>query len=329
MSEKERPVGFVGMGRMGRPMAGRLLEAGFPVVVQNRTRSACDEAAALGAEVVDSPREVAERCEVVFTMLADGAAAEQVYRGPGGLLEAIGPGMVLVEMSTIGPALATSLAEDCAGRGASLLDAPVSGSITAAAAGVLLFMVGGEEAALSRVSPYLEAMSAKQIHLGASGGGAAMKLAVNCVVATTNAALAEALALAEGYGIEGERAYDVLESSAVASPFVKVKRRGYLQPDEEAVFFSVDLMLKDVELAATMAAEVGAALPSAAATALGLALARDAGAGAADFSAVAEILRQYRGGAGARAGSQPPLELTDAARKRLAAATSSIKREPQ
>jgi 3-hydroxyisobutyrate dehydrogenase/2-hydroxy-3-oxopropionate reductase len=282
------------MGRMGVPMALRLAEAGIALTVQNRSAQRCDPLVAAGAQRVQTPADVARHADVIFTMLADGAAAHAVFEGADGLVAALRPGTVVVEMSTIGPQDATALAQRCAAQGATMLDAPVSGSITAAAAGTLLFMVGGAREAYAQVLPLLEIMSAKQMLLGRSGAGAAMKLAVNCVVAVTNQAISEALVLAEASGIRSELAYDVLEASAIASPFLSVKRRGYLAPEDEPVFFASDLMHKDLELAGALARAVGAPLPAAGAARRALQWASEAGFGDADFSIVAELLRRAR-----------------------------------
>jgi 3-hydroxyisobutyrate dehydrogenase-like beta-hydroxyacid dehydrogenase len=214
-----------------------------------------------------------------------------VLLGPDGALAALAPGAVVVEMSTIGPQAARRLAAAAGERGVDLLDAPVSGSVTMAEAAKLTTMVGGPAEALERARPVLEAMTARQVHVGPSGTGAAMKLALNAVIALTNEAVGEALALAEATGIDRAVAYDVLASSAVASPFVQYKRDAYLDPEGAPVAFSVTLMQKDLALALALARDHAVPLPALAAAGEVLSLARRQGLGDADLSRVADVLR--------------------------------------
>ena len=162
-----------------------------------------------------------------MTMVSDGQAARSVLV-ESGLLDDLRPGTVVLEMSTIGPTAAMELAAEALRRDVHLLDAPVSGSVSLAEAGQLFVMVGGERAAYERATPVLDAMAKGHMLLGPSGAGAAMKLAVNAMISVTNESLAETLVLAERFGIERERAYDVLAGGALASPFVLYKRGAFL-----------------------------------------------------------------------------------------------------
>ncbi len=194
-------------------------------------------------------------------------------------------------MSTIGPAAATALEREAAERNVSLLDAPVSGSVALAESGQLYAMVGGDPDAYERARPVLDAMTKGHILLGRSGAGAAMKLAVNGTIAVTNETIAEALVLAERYGIEREAAYDVLSSGAVASPFVLYKRDSFLNPETAPVGFTVALMRKDLELVLALAAELAVSVPTVEAAVDVIDAAGRAGLDDADLSRVADVLR--------------------------------------
>lgn len=289
-------IGFIGLGRMGLPMAGRLVQAGFPVTVWNRTPGRATPLTGLGARRAESPQALAASADVVITMLSDGPAVRAVLSGPGGALAAARPGTVAVDMSTIGPAAARDLAAEARRHDVEFLDAPVSGSVAVAEQGTLTVMAGGPAETFERVRPVLAPLSQRQLHLGPAGAGAAMKLAVNLVIAATNQSVAEALALAGSYGIDRASAYETLASSAVASPFLGYKREAYLQPDTAPVSFSAALMSKDLELAIGLAAGQQLPLPVASAAQQFLAVAAAAGLGEADFACVAQVLRDTAAG---------------------------------
>jgi 3-hydroxyisobutyrate dehydrogenase-like beta-hydroxyacid dehydrogenase len=235
-SEGMPRVALIGLGRMGRPMAAALLRAGLPLTVYNRTPRELP-----GAEVAASPAEAAARADVLITMVSDAAAAREV------LARVDRPGLIVCEMSTIGPAAARELSAKLAERGIAMLDAPVSGSVALAEAGTLTVIAGGPREAFERARPVLAAMSATQLYLGPSGAGAAMKLALNGMIAASAQMIAEALAVAERGGIAREDAYDAIAASAVGSPFVGYKRAAFL--DETAPpAFSLAQMRKDLAL---------------------------------------------------------------------------------
>lgn len=248
---------FLGLGRMGAPMATRLAAA-FPTTVWNRTSHRAE--AIPGASAAATPAAAVAQADVVVTMVADGDALDAVLDGPEGALAGLRHGAVLVDMSTIGPAHARAVAVRCAAAGGAFLDAPVSGSVALAGEGTLVTMVGGSEAALERARPALAAMTRAQLHLGAQGAGGAMKLALNLALAVTNQAIAETLALAEGSGIDRRAAYEVLAAGALGSPYVHYKRAAFERPDDAPVAFSVDLMRKDVALALAVGEELGVEL---------------------------------------------------------------------
>ena len=284
-------IGFAGLGHMGLPMATRIADHGFSLTAWNRTAERAAPLAERGARVAASLRELAARSDVIITMVSDGPVAVSVWAA-GGLLEACEPGAIGIDMSTIGPRAARDIAARAADRGIRFLDAPVSGSVALANQGTLTAMVGGDPAALEVARPALAAITAKQLHLGPSGAGAAMKLAVNIMIAATNHAVAEALALAARSGINPQDAYEVLSVSAVSSPFLAYKRDAYLTDDDVPVSFTTALMSKDLQLALAIAGESGLALPLTAAARRTLEEACAAGMRDADFACVARLLRR-------------------------------------
>ena len=288
-------VGFAGLGHMGLPMAIRLDGHGFPLTVWNRNASRAAPLADRGIRLAGSPRELAAASEVIITMLADGAAVRAVWCGPDGLLSGCRAGCVAVDMSTIGPTAAREIASEAGRHGVEFLDAPVSGSTVLAEQGTLTTMVGGPAAGFERVRPVLAALTARQFHLGPSGAGAAMKLAVNIMIAATNQAVAEALALASQAGISADSAYDTLTASAVASPFLGYKREAYLTAGAAPVSFTTALMAKDLELALGIATGAGLPLPVTTAARRFLDQACAEGFADADFACVAALVRGEHG----------------------------------
>ena len=281
-------VGFAGLGRMGLAMARNILRAGFPLTVYNRTPARTAALVAEGARAVDEPAGL-DACDLVVTMVSDAAAARSVLVDHG-LLDALRSGSIVLEMSTIGPTAAKELAREAALQEVDLLDAPVSGSVSVAEAAQLFSMVGGSVSAYERATPVLDAMTKGHAHLGASGSGAAMKLALNSMIAATNEAIAETLALAKGCGIDPEDAYDVLAGGAVASPFVLYKRNAFLHPDTEPVAFTTALMRKDLALVEEVAARLEVRMPVSRAATHVLDEALDSGLADADMASVLQLL---------------------------------------
>jgi 3-hydroxyisobutyrate dehydrogenase-like beta-hydroxyacid dehydrogenase len=285
-------IAVVGTGRMGAAMAGRIAGAGHDVVLWNRSEGPARQVAdRTGAQVAATAREAASAAEVCVVSLADDAAVRAAYDGPDGLVAGLTAGTVVCETSTVHPDTVRRLEPAVAERGAVLLDCPVSGSVPVVERGGLSVMVGGDAAALERVRPALEPIATQVFHLGDSGAGAVMKLVVNDLVHALDVALSEALVLAERAGIDRERAYEVIASSAVGAPFVQYKQQAFLHPEEAPVAFSLDLVHKDLQLIARLAAEVGARMDQAAANLALVGEAVEAGRGGEDMSALAEHLR--------------------------------------
>jgi 3-hydroxyisobutyrate dehydrogenase-like beta-hydroxyacid dehydrogenase len=285
-------VAFLGLGRMGLPMAANVRKAGHELVVWNRTASKASDFAELhGAQSAVTPVECVEGADVVISMLADDDAVLTAHTGPEGTFGAVRPGAVVVDMSTIAVGTARRLEAEGSRHGVAFVDAPVSGSVAAATAGNLTIMAGGTPEAVATARPVLEAMGQSVIHLGDSGAGASMKLSVNTVVHLLNGAVSEALVLAERSGIDRHAAYEVFLNSAIAAPFVHYRQAAFEQPEETPVAFRLTLAAKDLRNALALADQVGAVLPHAAGALQILGEAEDAGFADHDESAVAEYLR--------------------------------------
>jgi 3-hydroxyisobutyrate dehydrogenase-like beta-hydroxyacid dehydrogenase len=278
---------------MGAAMAVRLAAAGHRVTVTNRTLAKAEAVAArTGAAVAGTAREAVAGADLVVVSLADDAALRAAYDGPDGLLAGLAPGQLVADTSTVAPATTRELGGRVAERGAALVDTPVSGSVASVEAGSLLVMAGGEAADVARAEPVLLAFASKVVHLGRLGAGATMKLVVNALLFGLNQALAENLVLAERAGVDRALAYDVIASSAVGAPFVAYKRAAFTDPGSVPVAFALDLAAKDLDLAAALAAEVGARIPQGDTNRAVVQAARDAGLGQADLSALADLLRR-------------------------------------
>ncbi|HEY5196017.1 MAG TPA: NAD(P)-dependent oxidoreductase [Solirubrobacteraceae bacterium] len=284
-------IGFVGLGAMGGRIAGRLLACGNVVYGTNRTRSRAGALVDGGLIWCDSPREVAEQADVVFSMVTDTPALAAITRGPGGILAGLRPGSVYVDMSTVSPDASRELADRVQEHGALMLDAPVSGSVPAAEGGSVAIMVGGDPAAFARVEPLLRELGQTVTHVGANGKALIMKLAVNISLAVQMIAFSEGVLLAERGGIDPELAIDVLNSSAVGSPMLRT--RGPLLLDRPAeAWFDVNLMHKDLGLTLEQGRSLHVPLPSTAVASELLSTARALGYGAQDIVAVFDVLAQ-------------------------------------
>jgi 3-hydroxyisobutyrate dehydrogenase len=286
-------VALLGAGRMGAAMVQRLAAAGHEVAVWNRTADRADALARQDASgrtrAAGSPEQAVSGVDVVLSVLADGETTCRVLLDPG-LLPALRPGAVVVDLGTSGVDAARRLDEALRSAGAAFVDAPVSGSVPAVTAGTLLVMASGRPEDVDVARPVLEAFASVVLHVGPAGAGQAMKLAVNLVVHDLNAALSESLALAERAGIAPELAYDVLQRSVVGAPFVQYKRAAFLDASTP-VAMSLDLVAKDLRLVVALAEQVGADVSSTRGVAQQVDAARQAGHGAQDMASLARFLR--------------------------------------
>jgi 3-hydroxyisobutyrate dehydrogenase-like beta-hydroxyacid dehydrogenase len=286
-------VALIGTGRMGSAMGARIAGAGHELTVFNRTRSRAEDVArSTGVQVADTPRDAAASAEICLVSLADDAAVTATYLADDGLIGGMQPGAVVCELSTVAPATVRGLSPLVAQRGATLIDTPVSGSVSVVESGTLTVMVGGDQAALDRARPVLETFAKSIFHLGDVGAGAIMKLVVNSLVHSLNVAVSEALVLAEKAGIDRETVYDIFEAGAAGAPYVKYKRAAFLQPGEIPVAFSLSLVAKDQELIHDLAQQTGARMDQGEASRQIVAEALGAQMGERDISEVAEFLRR-------------------------------------
>ncbi|MFQ3631388.1 NAD(P)-dependent oxidoreductase [Roseiflexus sp.] len=298
-------LGFIGLGRMGQTMAGRLLAAGFPLTVHNRTRSRADALVSAGATWADTPADVAARSDIIFTILTDEPAVETVYRGQQGLLAAPVPGRLFIEMSTIRTATILALAEAIEQRGAHLLDAPVSGTVAPAREGQLLVLVGGRTSDVERARPALQVLGRRIIHLGGQGAGTTMKLALNMTMACFWGALAESLAIGRQFGLSLETMLDVYLDSPVALPALRSKTPALLGETND-VAFDVTGVRKDLRSMVATAQDAGVPAPVASAALAHFAAATAAGYGERDLAAIVDYLAEL-----ARRTARPAFTLGD------------------
>ena len=287
-------VGYVGLGVMGSAIVRRLLAAGHDVTVWNRTHEKAEPLLEAGARWADSPREAAERSDVVFTMVTNTAAVRAVTEGPDGIIAGLAPGKIYIDMSTASPANTRALAERVAEVGAQMLDAPVSGTSITVEQGKASIMVGGDEDAFERATPILEAIGPKVFHLGPSGSAVTIKIAINLSLAVQMLAFSEGVLIAEKSGIARERAVEVMLASVIASPMVAYRGPLVLgHPDE--VWFDCHMMQKDLNLALELGRELEVPLPTTAVTNELLTAANGMGIGERDFAVLFDVLASMSG----------------------------------
>ena len=253
-------VGFIGLGIMGKPMARNLMEAGYGLVVYNRSWAAIEELAGKGAETAGSPKEVAEACNTVVTMLPDSPQVEEVVTGENGVLEGVTEGTLLVDMSTISPVVTEKLAQKAREMGASMLDAPVSGGETGAEAGTLSIMVGGSQEDFERAKPLFDVMGKTIVRVGESGTGQVVKACNQIVVALTIEAVSEALVLGSKAGASPAKVIQVLSGGLAGNKVMEAKSENFLK-HEFNPGFRLELHRKDLGIALAAGREYGVPLP--------------------------------------------------------------------
>jgi 3-hydroxyisobutyrate dehydrogenase-like beta-hydroxyacid dehydrogenase len=284
-------VGLIGLGNMGTAVAERLLGADYRLVVFNRTAQKADGLAAQGAEVAETPAELLEQTDVVVTSLANDDALEAVAAQ---VLPAARPGTVLVDLSTVSPAVSARVAALADEAAVDYLRAPVSGNPTVVRAGNLSFMVSGPRETLDRVEPVLFAIGPTIHYVGEAEQARIVKLAINLMIAGLAQLISEALVLGEAAGVSRQTLLEVMGSSAVGAPFVKYKTEPLLRDDYSATFTTA-LMEKDIDLVLDAAEEAGLELPVASEMKTLLRAAIDAGYADDDFMALYLHLRSASG----------------------------------
>jgi 3-hydroxyisobutyrate dehydrogenase-like beta-hydroxyacid dehydrogenase len=255
-----RQVGFIGLGHMGQPMARRLLRGGFDLAVYNRSPARTEPLVTSGAVALDSPAAVARQSELVFSMVADDQALKDVALGERGVVAGAHDGLVYVDMSTVSPTASAEVAAACSRVEVDFLRAPVTGSTTLAEAGTLGILASGPRSAFDSATDALRAMGSTLFYLGAGDEARYMKLAINTLIGTTMAALAEALVLGEKAGLEWGKMLDVFAGSAAGSPLVRYKAQQLATRNLTAAF-TTNLMRKDFDLALAAARDLEVATP--------------------------------------------------------------------
>ncbi len=287
-------LGYIGLGTMGGRVVKRLLDAGHTVTGYNRTKAKAQWLIDAGMQWAEAPRQAAEAADVVFSMVTNTAALQQVTDGPDGLLAGLGPGKIYCDMSTVSPAFSRTLAERVAATGAQMLDVPVSGSVITLEQGNLSLMVGGDEAAFEKIKPVLLNIGPKVNYVGKNGQAVLMKIAINLSLPVQILSFSEGLLLAEKGGIPREVALETMLNSVVASPALKYRAPFVLQMPDEA-WFDVNMMQKDVLLALEMGRELDVPLPSVALTNEILTAARAMGLAKEDFATIFKVMARMAG----------------------------------
>jgi 3-hydroxyisobutyrate dehydrogenase-like beta-hydroxyacid dehydrogenase len=256
-------IGFIGLGNMGGNMAARYLAAGYTVYGEDRDRASAQWLVDQGLRWAATPREVAEAADVVLTSLPNDDIVELVSSGPDGIVAGLREAKVWADLSTISPRASRELSKRVReeGRGAQMLDTPVSGSVPQVKSGTLTIMVGGDEDAYQRIEPILRVLGTPT-HIGENGQGLVLKLAINISLAVQTLAFSEGLLLAQREGLDVHLAAQVMAGSPIGSPMLKLRVPLILDPPDEA-WFDIGLMHKDIRLARQAGAEHGTPLPTA------------------------------------------------------------------
>lgn len=278
-------IGWIGLGNMGIPMASNLINAGYDMLVWNRSETKAEPLLSLGARFADKPSALIEQCDIVFTMVSDEEAVKAIYTREEGLLSRKGTNKIAVDMSTVSPATSRLLAERCQAEGIHFLDAPVSGSVGPAREGQLIIMAGGDSSAFAKVKPLFEKLGKLALHLGPNGAGSTGKLAINMLLGITVQGVAESLLFAREHGVATEEMLTIITESAVGAPLIRGKAASILANDFPAAF-ALKHMAKDLRLAQ----ETGAPTPLAESANASFQAALHEGLGDQDLMAIIRFL---------------------------------------
>ena len=289
-------VGFVGLGAMGAGIVKRLLAAGHTVTGWNRTKEKAEPLITMGMRWADSPRQLADQSEVVFTIVTDAAAVRAVALGPDGVISGLAKDGIFLDMSTISPQDSRAIAAEFSSAGLTMLDAPISGSPITVDAGSASLMVGGDRSAFERVKPVLLDIGAKALYIGESGTAVQMKLAVNLVLMVEVIAFGEGIALAEKGGVAREIAVEAMLNSVAASPVLGYRGPFILEGNmPEVPLADVNLQQKDMLLVLELGRKLGSPVPLAAAANEMMNACRGLGIDHRDFVTAHEVYRRLGG----------------------------------
>jgi len=289
------PIGFVGLGRMGRPMASNLSRKGFRLIVHDINRDAIAELELLQAKGARSVADATRESGIIVTMLPNSATVDQVVAGVGGILDHARPGALVMDMSTVSPETTDSLARKAADKGVAFVDAPVGRLASHADRGESLFMVGAAPEDFERVRPLLEAMGNAIYHCGPVGTGTRTKLVNNLLAVASCQMNAEALALSQRLGLDLRRTLDVLYGTTAVNGQLKIAWPAKVLNGDTSPGFTIDLAHKDLSLIMEAANAVRLPMPMAAAAREAFSGARASGFGGQDFSAMVDVLCEFAG----------------------------------
>jgi 2-hydroxy-3-oxopropionate reductase len=253
-------IGFIGLGIMGKPMSKNLIKAGYQLIVSDFNKNAVSELEQLGAEVAATPKEIAEKSDIVITMLPNSPNVKQVALGENGLIEGAREGLVYIDMSSIAPAASQEVYKVLIEKGVDMLDAPVSGGEPKAIDGTISVMVGGKKEVFDKVKPVLEAMAGSVVLVGEIGAGNVTKLANQVIVALNIAAVSEAFVLSQKAGVNPEAVFEAIRGGLAGSTVLEAKAPMMLDRNFNPGF-RINLHIKDLTNAMEAGHEVGAPLP--------------------------------------------------------------------
>ncbi|MFQ6110568.1 MAG: NAD(P)-dependent oxidoreductase [Nitrospinota bacterium] len=289
----KKRIGFVGLGRMGGPMAKNLVEEGFPVVGFDVSPECLERAVKAGAEAASSLKDLASKADVVYSMLPDSQTVREVYCGEGGVLSTLKKGGVIIDGSTIDPSVSQEVAAIARQKGVEMLDAPVSGSVMHAEGRQLIIMVGGEKKVMEDNMDIFQSVGSSVFHMGPNGHGLYMKLVTNHMFAIMMSGMAEGLAMGRKAGLDPQYMVDILKRGAV--PKILEYKGGPMVQKNYVSTFPVDMMRKDLRLITAMGEELKTPLPMANLARQIFISASAAGFGDKDQGAIIEVYEKLQG----------------------------------
>lgn len=286
-------IGFIGLGIMGSRMAKNLANAGYKLSVYNRTKEKAEAIAGENITILDSALAVAEGSDIIFTMLSTPEVVQEAALGEDGFFSGLKKGNVWIDCSTVNPSFSKQMADICESLGFNFLDAPVAGSLGPAENGELVFLVGGKKTIVKYCSPLFKIMGKKYIHCGDAGQGSALKIVNNLIMGLSMYGIMEGLLLAESMDIEKKSLFDLLDGSPIAAQMIQSKRIK-IENEDYSAEFPLQWLQKDLQLASISAYENGVALPAANMVKEIFALAKQAGLGEKDFTAIYPFLSNIK-----------------------------------
>ncbi len=287
-------IGWIGLGNMGNPMSKNLLKAGHDVTVWNRTKAKADEVLAEGAKWADTPKEVAEKCDFIFTMVADGPTLQSISLGENGVVAGLSANKIVIDMSTVSPEESAKVNDAVEAKECKFVRGPVTGSTALAQNATLGILASGDRTAYDKVLPLFESMGKNQFYVGGAEEARVLKLALNVMIGVTSQMMAEAVVLAEKAGLDVAQVCEVMAGSAVGSPLVGYKK-AMVSSGEYNPAFSVKLMMKDFDLAFAAAKQYNVAMPITAVTRQHYQAAAATGRGDKDFFVLTQTLEEQCG----------------------------------